>query len=598
MSVSNDQKPTVGEKPEKERSFKKTWVIGGLILLMVLVGISGAVSEPSTLTYNEFLAKVDAQEVQTIHVDLKSGSQMTVVLTNEEVVKVPNPKTDTFKVEMLEAGIEVVESNSSKMFTGLTSLLSLGLMGFLVFILSKSVGSFSKKEPITEKPQTRFDDVAGMDEVKEELSLLVQFLKNPKRFTDRGAHLPKGVVLYGDPGTGKTLLARAMAGEADVPFFNVSGSDFVELFAGMGAKRVRELFKEAREQSPCIIFIDEIDAVGGKRTEQIGNGEGRQTLNALLSEMDGFEESEGVLVICATNRLTDLDPALIRPGRFDKQIRVPLPQTANERLAILNLYRKGRQFAEDLDFESLAKETMGFSPADLEVLMNEATLIAIQSEKDEIDQACLDDAFYKKLLKGHAKKESDRTPEEVELVAWHEAGHAVMAHAVGVEVSKVTIIPSTSGAGGVNFMIPKRLGMYSLEELEDQVKISYAGRCAEYLLLGTKSKITTGAEADIQQATKILYQMVVEQGMSEQQGLVNLNLLQVKPETYLPEIIAWSQRLENETMTYLETNQTKLQAVAEALMEKETLNRDELLQLLTATEKLTLEKAEPSEELA
>ena len=572
-------------KNQKDKQQKKGWkekllIAVVLIPLFIVMCSDGWVGETPALTYSEFLEKVDAGDVESIRVDLEAGSEMTVVLKDQTIVEVPNPKTDTFKVEMLQAGVKVNEYNSGRIFSSLTSILSLGLTGGLLFILARNFISSGKKEPITEKPQTRFEDIAGMDEVKEEMSLLVQFLKDPKLFKERGAQLPKGVILYGSPGTGKTLLARAMAGEADVPFFTTSGSDFIEMFAGLGAKRVRDLFKQAREAAPCIIFIDEIDAVGGKRNEHVGNGEGRQTINALLSEMDGFAQSEGILVICATNRLEDLDPALIRPGRFDKQIRVPLPQTAKERLDILNIYRKGRQFAEEVDFEALSKETLGFSPADLEVLMNESVLIAIQSGKEVVDQACIDQAIYKKLLKGHAKKNTERTPEEVRLVAWHEAGHAVMAHAMNVEVSKVTIIPSTSGAGGVNFMIPKRLGMYSLEELEGQVKISYAGRCAEYLLLGDKNKVTTGAEADIQQATQIIYQMVAEQGLSEDCGMINLTTLQIKPETYLPEIKNWSQRLEKETLSYLETNREQVERVATALIERETLSKAELLELL------------------
>ena len=603
----------VDEMFEKEESVKKEskkprmpWrllLAIGLIMSLVVIGtICGddpelLEQELEEMTYIEFLEKVNQQEVSSIRVDLKSGAEMVVTLTDETKVTVPNPKTETFKVDMLEAGIEVEELNRAQLLAGLSSFVSIGMMMLLLYILTKNVNPFGSKKPITEKPQTRFCDIAGMDEIKEELALVVEFLKQPERFKEQGAKLPKGIILYGNPGTGKTLLARAIAGEANVPFFNASGSEFIELFAGVGARRVRDLFKEARESAPSIIFIDEIDAVGGQRDKQIGNGEGRQTINALLAEMDGFQESEGVIVICATNRLEDLDSALIRPGRFDKHIHVPLPQTAHERLEILNLYKKGRTFADDLDFETLAKETLGFSPADLEVLINEATLISIQTNKSEIDQACLDEALYKKLLKGHAKKNHDRTPEDVELIAWHEAGHAVMAHLMDIEVSKVTITPSTSGAGGVNFIIPKRLGLYSLEELEAQVRVNYAGRGAEYLLVGTKHRITTGAQADIEQATRILYQLVVEQGMSETYGMLNLNLLQVESTAYLPELKQWSLRLEEETSKLLRQHQDKVERVAKALIEKETLSKPDLQALLNdTTERSDIEKTEESSE--
>lgn len=603
MDETFEKKPSA-EETSKDEKPKFPWrLIWALLLVMSLVMIGTICGDDELLikqemkemTYLEFLEKVDQQEVDSIRVDLKSGSEMWVTLTDETEVRVPNPKTETFKVEMLEAGINVEELNRAQVVSGLSNLISLSLMVVLVVILLKNVMPFKTKRPITEKPRTRFSDVAGMEEIKDELSLVVEFLKDPERFKSKGAKLPKGIILYGNPGTGKTLLARAIAGEAGVPFFNASGSEFIELFAGVGAKRVRELFKEAREAAPSIIFIDEIDAVGGKRDKQIGNGEGRQTINALLAEMDGFEENQGVMVICATNRLEDLDAALIRPGRFDKHIQVPLPQTANERLEILNLYKKGRTFDKSLDFETLAKETLGFSPADLEVLLNEATLVAIQKDKDVIDQACLDEALYKKLLKGHAKKDHDRAPEEIELIAWHEAGHAVMAHLMGVEVSKVTITPSTSGAGGVNFIIPKRLGLYTLEELEGQVRVSYAGRGAEYLLLGTKHRITTGAQADIQQATRILHQLVIEQGMSETYGMLNLNLLQVEPTVYLPELKKWSLRLEEETLKLLRLHQEKVERVAKALIEKETLSKQELQALMQGCDHLDLDKTDESE---
>lgn len=603
MDETFEKKPSA-EETSKDEKPKFPWrLIWGLLLVMSLVMIGTICGDDELLikqemkemTYLEFLEKVDQQEVDSIRVDLKSGSEMWVTLTDETEVRVPNPKTETFKVEMLEAGINVEELNRAQVVSGLSNLISLSLMVVLVVILLKNVMPFKTKRPITEKPRTRFSDVAGMEEIKDELLLVVEFLKDPERFKSKGAKLPKGIILYGNPGTGKALLARAIAGEAGVPFFNASGSEFIELFAGVGAKRVRELFKEAREAAPSIIFIDEIDAVGGKRDKQIGNGEGRQTINALLAEMDGFEENQGVMVICATNRLEDLDAALIRPGRFDKHIQVPLPQTANERLEILNLYKKGRTFDKSLDFETLAKETLGFSPADLEVLLNEATLVAIQKDKDVIDQACLDEALYKKLLKGHAKKDHDRAPEEIELIAWHEAGHAVMAHLMGVEVSKVTITPSTSGAGGVNFIIPKRLGLYTLEELEGQVRVSYAGRGAEYLLLGTKHRITTGAQADIQQATRILHQLVIEQGMSETYGMLNLNLLQVEPTVYLPELKKWSLRLEEETLKLLRLHQEKVERVAKALIEKETLSKQELQALMQGCDHLDLDKTDESE---
>ena len=348
------------------------------------------------------------------------------------------------------------------------------------------------------------------------------------------------------------------------------------MFAGVGAKKVRSLFEEARKNSPCIIFIDEIDSIGRKRVSDTGNNEQRQTINALLAEMDGFNNSEGILVICATNRLSDLDNALIRPGRFDKHIRIPLPETKEERLQIINLYTKDKNFSDDVDFKQLAKETIGFSPAEIKSLINEATLISIQDNKDLIDRESIDKAVYKILLKGHMKDSDDRNQDEQTIIAWHEAGHAVVGKLCDMDISKVTIVPSTSGAGGVNFITPKKLGLFSSKEIEDNIKLNYAGRVAELLLLSDPNKVTTGATNDIQKATDEIYNMVTTYGMSEKYGLLNLNQLNIDNKEVLNEVISISKRLEQETLSLLTKHKDLLESVANLLLEKETISGEDL----------------------
>ena len=394
------------------------------------------------------------------------------------------------------------------------------LAGVTIWIFTRQLGGGSKsmdfgksRAKLVEESRATFKDVAGLTEEKEEVQELIDFLRNPKKFTSMGARIPKGVLLVGPPGTGKTLLALAVAGEAKVPFYYISGSDFVELFVGIGASRVRDMFKQAKMNAPCLIFIDEIDAVGRQRGTGLGGGhdEREQTLNQLLTEMDGFGANEGIIIIAATNRPDVLDPALLRPGRFDRQVTVSLPDK-NARIEILKVHAKNKVLAKNITLEYLAKRTPGFSGADLENLLNEAALLAVRRSKKEITMAEIDEATDRVLM-GPAKVTKKYTDKEKKLVAFHEAGHAVMGLKLdgANEVQKITIIPR-GHAGGYTMMTPKEESFnYTKNELLESICGLLGGRVAEEVTFG---EITTGAHDDFKKATKIARSMVTEYGMS------------------------------------------------------------------------------------
>lgn len=553
--------------------------------ILLMVAFTQAFGNTQTkLSYSKFMEKVNANKIEKVMINL-SDSTFVAVGKNEKMYTVDNPKYDNFKKDLLENGVEVTEEHATSYVNLMFNVLQLAIMiviGFAFYNLMKQqvgspVSDVSAEDKNGTRVKTTFKDIAGLKQVKSDMELLIDFLKEPEKFNEAGAKMPKGVILTGPPGTGKTLLAKAIAGEANVPFFSVSGSDFIEMFVGVGAKRVRELFKSAEKVAPCIIFIDEIDAIGGSREAQAsGNTEQRQTINALLSAMDGFSGREGILVIAATNRIDDLDPALIRPGRFDKQITVPLPDTPSERLEVINLYKNNKKFSDDVDFNLLSKETIGFSPADIEALLNEAALISVQKKLPYINRKCIDDAIYKKLLRGHAKRDAVRDDEELKLVAWHEAGHATIAKLCDMDVSKVTIVKSTSGAGGVNIIVPKKMGLYSIDELSNQVRMCYGGRCGEMMLYGDKTKITTGASADIKQATSVIHEMITTYGMTDTYGMLNLTDLHIDNRTILEEAMKMSKRFEHETMEMLEEYKDMHQEIVKCLLEKETIDGDEL----------------------
>jgi len=566
-------------------------IVYSLLIFIVLFSLwaSQTKTDNSKLSYDKFIKMAKNKEISTVMINL---NDTTFVATDnhKKNYTVDNPKYDNFKKDLLEYGIEVKESRTTNYMSYIFNFLQLAIMIFIMYkfygvMLQQTKGSSS--EMIIQKNgenengkvlnNTTFADVAGLKQVKADLKLLVDFLKDPKKYNEAGAKMPKGVILYGPPGTGKTLLAKAIAGEANVPFLSMNGSDFVEMFVGVGAKRVRKLFEDAKKCAPCIVFVDEIDAIGGRRDiASAGNSEQRQTINALLAAMDGFASNEGILMIAATNRIEDLDPALIRPGRFDKQISVPLPDTPDERLEIIDIYKQDKKFAEDVDFKLLAKETIGFSPADIEALLNEAALISVQNNLKFINKKCIDDAIYKKLLRGHAKDDKNRDEEELKLVAWHEAGHATIAKLCNMDVSKVTIVKSTSGAGGVNIIVPKKMGLYSIEELSNQVKMCYGGRCGEKLLYNDDNKLTTGASADIKQATNVIYEMITMYGMDKKYGLLNLNDMKIDNKMILEEAITLSKKLEKETFDLLNQYKDMHKAIVDVLLEKETIDGNEL----------------------
>ena len=510
-----------------------------LVLALFLVTIYSGSGNPVQLSYTQLLAHIENSNVQSIV--LKADEATVELITPNKgsrtnVYTVYIPSVDSFTELVTQAWKEgkVKDFRGEKPWTApwwISILPSLGLVIiiviFWVFFLQQSqagggnrVMSFGKSRArinTDEKRKVTFDDVAGADEEKEELKEIVEFLKSPKKFIELGARIPKGVLLVGPPGTGKTLLAKAVSGEAGVPFFSISGSDFVEMFVGVGASRVRDLFDQAKKSAPCIVFIDEIDAVGRHRGAGLGGGhdEREQTLNQLLVEMDGFGVNEGVIVLAATNRPDILDPALLRPGRFDRRIYVGLPDIKG-REAILKVHARGKPLGSDVKLDELAKSTPGFTGADLENLLNEAALLAARKNKRRIEMEEIKEATFKVVV-GPEKKSKVMSEKEKRLTAYHEAGHAIAVKVASStnKVDRVSIIPSGRAGGYTAHKPDEDLSYHTRSQLMEEIIIAMGGRAAEDLVLG---EISTGAANDLKQANSIARSMIMKFGMSETLG--------------------------------------------------------------------------------
>ena len=518
---------------------KKNFISYGLILcfiLAVLLVFNSLGSKDNSLTYDEFMKDLNGGKVTELTLTPKQTSAVYEITgklegygRNEQFnIKIPysdSVVSEILKVadgENLKVNVNKDPESTSIWKVIINFLPFVLLVGFAFYFLTRQVGgankSFdfgkSKAKLHSDKDKVNFDNVAGLVEEQYEVKEIIDFLKNPKKFQKLGARIPKGVLLVGPPGTGKTLLARAVAGEANVPFYYISGSDFVELFVGVGASRVRDMFKQAKQTAPCLIFIDEIDAVGRQRGTGLGGGhdEREQTLNQLLTEMDGFGANEGIIIIAATNRPDVLDPALLRPGRFDRQVTVSLPDVG-EREAILKVHAKNKILAKNVTLKYLANRTSGFSGADLENLLNEAALLAVRRDKTEITMSEIDEA-HDRVLMGPAKKSRKVSEKDKKITAYHEAGHVVagMKQENSNIVQKVTIIPRGMAGGYTNIQSEEEKMHTTKNELTETICTFLAGRVAEQLIF---DDITTGAENDIERATKIARAMVCEYGMSE-----------------------------------------------------------------------------------
>ena len=586
------------------------WLICGIIFVVFL---STVLDKTNTkMTYSELISKMEQGEVKEVSLAY-DGKSASVKLEGQTLPKEVNiPSVESFMdyaTDYLKDGKINFDEKSQSIFItilGLISPFGLIIIFFIFWFLlmnnnaaqgggGNRTMSFGKsKARMTgsdDKNRVTFKDVAGVEEEKEELEEIVEFLRNPKKFTDMGARIPKGVLLVGGPGTGKTLLAKAVAGEAGVPFFIMSGSDFVEMFVGVGASRVRDLFEQAKKNAPCIIFIDEIDAVGRQRGAGLGGGhdEREQTLNQLLVEMDGFGTNEGVIVLAATNRPDVLDKALLRPGRFDRQIVVPAPDVL-AREKILEVHAKNKKLADDVDLKLIAKNTSGFSGADLENILNEAALLAARRDLKQIGMKEIEDAMVKVTM-GPEKKTRVRSEKENKLVAYHEAGHAVVSRFLESQdpVHQISIVPRGMAGGYTMYRPTEDKSFMSKTEMEENIVSLLGGRVAEKLIL---NDISTGASNDIERASKIAREMVTKYGMSDRIGSIMFGSGQ--EEVFLGRDFAQSKNYSEETagiideetkkiidtaynraVQILSDNIDKLHAVAKVLLEKEKIDSEE-----------------------
>lgn len=574
--------------------------------------------------YTEFMENVEKGKIKEVTITTYDNYQeISGVTKDKETFKMPISKNDdNLTQKLVDKGIKVTQAETpepSPLFSLLSSLLPvLLLVGLFFFFMSQTQGGGGKmsqfgkskaRMTVDSSKRVTFNDVAGADEVKEELSEVVDFLKKPQKFKAIGAKIPKGVLLFGPPGTGKTLLARAVAGEAGVPFFTISGSDFVEMFVGVGASRVRDLFEQAKKNSPCIIFIDEIDAVGRQRGAGVGGGhdEREQTLNQLLVEMDGFDANEGIIILAATNRPDILDPALLRPGRFDRQVTVGRPDVRG-REEILKVHVRNKPLSAEVDLKVIAKQTAGFTGADLANLVNEAALLAAREGLTDITQEHLEKSIERVIAGPEKKNRAQISQAELNLVSYHEAGHAVIGHYLeGCDpIHKVSIIPRGS-AGGYTMSLPVEDRNYMTRtHLIHEVTMMLGGRVAEEIVLG---EISTGASNDIERATNTIRQMVTRWGMSEELGTICFG--EDEQQVFLgrdlghsrnySEAIAFSidkevKRIMDECHTraheLLNEHRDKLDAVAKALQEREVINAFEFQGVMDGKDMDTIEREE------
>lgn len=560
----------------------------------------------NVMEYPEFLERLEAGDVDQIRYS-RSNEFMTVTFFNDETrnmtvqerelyeygpedtVAVKFPAYDAFRSDMLKYGADPTMLAASTTFMDIIStIISIAMMGGMVFLLviliksGPAASMLSKEKDVIKTSDVKFADVIGQDEVIEDLKFIVELMKDPTLGETIGARVPKGLLLAGPPGTGKTMLAKAIAGEAGVPFLQMSGSNFIEMYVGVGAKRVRDLFKMARKHAPCVVFIDEIDAVGAARSKS-QTSEHEQTVNALLEQMDGFTSRNGIFIIAATNRADQLDEALVRPGRFDRQVTVNPPMDWKVRKQMFDHYLSKLTLDDNLDIENLARQTPGFTGADIAAICNEAGMIAVMAHKSRVDTACLEEAIDKKVFMGNRSKR-EQFEHDRQIVAYHEAGHAVMTWLLKEPISRASIQATTSGVGGAVFGGDRESQFMTVTDFRNRVMIAYAGRASEQIKF---HDVTTGASNDITQATNLLVQYVERLGFDKNTGLLDISVLSkdhlVNTQSTIQALTRLSNELYEKCVGTLKANYVYVDILAECLLMEESLPGPRIERILEKT---------------
>lgn len=591
------------KEPKKFKYLVGFFILSFLIVILFEQYLISLQPKPEEIEYTEYERLLGDDKIDIIKYDPTSSDKMTLYLQNEDtkIMTLDEKKTyvypiedtkitlypanEDFRKEVLAHNVYLVWDKSANTAEILSFLLSIAfpvIMIILFYNIMKKSGSVDKEDDLLQTSSVKFTDVIGLDEILGDVQFITKLINKPDMCADIGARVPKGILLCGEPGTGKTLIARAIAGEAGVPFIYANASSFIEMFVGLGAKRVRNVFAVAKKNAPCIVFIDEIDAIGTKRGSRKGTSENDQTINALLQEMDGFTGREGIFVIAATNRVDELDNAITRTGRFDRIINVNPPRDWKVRQEIFKFYLDKLKTDETLDLETISRQTTGFTGSDIATICNEAGIVALMNDKNAVDMGCMEEAIDKHIFKGNRTKGKEEFKNDKRIVAYHESGHAVMNFLVGQHISRASIIANTSGVGGVVFGADQDSYFTTKKQFEDKVMVCYAGRISEQLKFGS---ITTGASNDITQATQIIKNYVGKYGFDDEFGLIDMSIMHndslIKDDNILNRVQQIAKDLYERANSLLKDNYTLVEKLAIELLDKETMSGKEIIELLT-----------------